>query len=290
MSVRRHVRMRREYLYRKSLEGTERTIYERKRKIKEALDSGKPIPTELQADEPALRAELERDDDYTLAPKSRIDDEYANAGVQDPKVCVTTSRDPSSRLKMFVKELKLVFPNSQRINRGGYKVEELVEACRSNDFTDIVIVQEHRGEPDGLVVCHLPYGPTVRFSMSNVVMRHDIEGRATVSEVFPHLVFHEFNSQLGDRVKNALKFLFPVPKLESKRVMSFVNEKDFISFRHHVYRKVDGKEDQIELTEVGPRFELQPFEIRLGTIDRPEAEVEWTLRSFTNTAKKKRLL
>lgn len=41
------------------------------------------------------------------------------AGEEDPKIIVTTSRDPSSRLTAFAKELKLVFPNAQRINRGG---------------------------------------------------------------------------------------------------------------------------------------------------------------------------
>lgn len=34
---------------------------------------------------------------------SNIDDEYKWAGVEDPKVLVTSSRDPSSRLKMFTK-------------------------------------------------------------------------------------------------------------------------------------------------------------------------------------------
>lgn len=32
-----------------------------------------------------------------------MDDEYKWAGVEDPKVMVTTSRDPSARLKMFAK-------------------------------------------------------------------------------------------------------------------------------------------------------------------------------------------
>lgn len=65
---------------------------------------------------------MELEDDETAKPKSSIDDEYAQAGVMDPKVCVTTSRDPSSRLKQFAKELKLVVPNAQRINRGNHKV------------------------------------------------------------------------------------------------------------------------------------------------------------------------
>lgn len=38
-----------------------------------------------------------------IGVSSHVDDEYKWAGVEDPKVMVTTSRDPSSRLKMFVK-------------------------------------------------------------------------------------------------------------------------------------------------------------------------------------------
>ena len=52
-------------------------------------------------------------------PRTHIDDEYAHAAEREPKALITTSRDPSSRLVQFAKELKLVFPNSQRINRGG---------------------------------------------------------------------------------------------------------------------------------------------------------------------------
>jgi len=32
-----------------------------------------------------------------------VDDEYKWAGVEDPKLMVTTSRDPSSKLKQFAK-------------------------------------------------------------------------------------------------------------------------------------------------------------------------------------------
>ncbi len=135
-------------------------------------------------------------------PQSHIDDEYDPSGLLEPKVCVTTSRDPSSRLKQFakvpvavnvpiilltlglqfvpmlafafcvLKEARLLFPNSQRVNRGSHKTEEvrgasprslqlqqcvpavflqLVAACRSNGFTDIIVVHETRGEP-GLCV------------------------------------------------------------------------------------------------------------------------------------------
>jgi U3 small nucleolar ribonucleoprotein protein IMP4 len=41
MAMRRNVRLRREYLYRKSLEGKEKAIYDRKQKVKEAIREGK---------------------------------------------------------------------------------------------------------------------------------------------------------------------------------------------------------------------------------------------------------
>ncbi len=173
----------------------------------------------------------------------------------DPKICITTSREPSSRLKEFAKELRFTFPNAQKINRGGYKIDELVAACRAADFTDIILIQEHRGEPTGLIVSHLPFGPTASFSLVNCVLRHDIENRGTISEVFPHLLFNNFSTKLGERVKSILRFLFPVPKPDSKRVITFSNESDFISFRHHTYEKPGHKD--VELKEIGPRFEMQ---------------------------------
>ena len=154
--LRRNARLRKEYLYRKSLEGKEAEQYEKKRKIRKALEEGKPIPTEVRQEEATLRREIALEDDNTAVPRTHIDDEYANAGAIAPKVLITTSRDPSSRLAQFAKELKLVFPNSQRLNRGGLVVKDLVESARAHEFTDIVVVHEHRGEPDGMVVCHLP--------------------------------------------------------------------------------------------------------------------------------------
>lgn len=116
--------------------------------------------------------------------KDTRDDEYRLAGVEDPKIMVTTARDPSSRLKRFTKEVRLLFPGAQRLNRGNMVLGEMVQVCRANEVSDLVIVHEHRGEPDGLIVSHMPYGPTAYFSLSNVVMRHDIPEAGTMSEAF----------------------------------------------------------------------------------------------------------
>ncbi|XP_076102144.1 U3 small nucleolar ribonucleoprotein IMP4-like [Mytilus galloprovincialis] len=288
--LKRQARLRREYIYRKSIEDRERTILEKKQKLKNALDDNKQIPTDLQNDAVDLQKTLDWDDKGADGLTTHIDDEYKWAGVEDPKIMVTTSRDPSSKLKQFAKEMKLIFPNSQRINRGNYEIKQIIEACRANDVTDLVILHEHRGVPDGLVVCHLPYGPTAYFTLSNVIMRHDIPDVGTMSEAYPHLIFNKLTTRLGRRVMNILKYLFPVPKEESKRVMTFANEDDFISYRHHVYKKSEEGKD-IELSEVGPRFEMQLYQIILGTIDtKDSADVEWVYRPYMNTAKKRKFL
>ncbi|KAJ2136778.1 snoRNA-binding rRNA-processing protein imp4 [Coemansia sp. RSA 678] len=285
--LRRQARLRREYLYKKSLESQERQTYEKKQKLKDALREGRPIPTELQNEAEELNQALKFDEAQTTF-ESTQDDEYARAGIYDPKIVVTTSRDPSSRLQQFSKEMRLVVPNSQRINRGNYVIREIVETCKANEVTDLIIVHETRGQPDGLIISHFPYGPTVHFTLYNVVLRHDIKDQGNVSEAYPHLIFENFGSHLGNRIKSVLKYLFPVPKTDSKRVMTFSNDSDFISFRHHVYAK--SAHNEVQLAEVGPRFEMRPYEIRLGTVDMPDADKEWALRTYQRTARKRNVL
>lgn len=65
-----------------------------------------------------------------------------------------------------------------------------------------------------------------------------------MSLAHPHLVFHNLDTRLGQRVTSILKFLFPVPTGNDEgghRVVTFFNENDFISFRHHHATKVDHK-------------------------------------------------
>nr|WCZ58511.1 U3 small nucleolar ribonucleoprotein IMP4 [Andalucia godoyi] len=295
---RRLVRQRKEYLYKKQQEQEHRSLLEKKTKLKSALENSRPIPSELKKEERSLRRLIRLDDpdqennseSLLNAGKrsvSKLDDEYALAGIEDPRVLITTCRDPSSRLQQFAKEVRLLFPNAQRINRGNYVVKELMDDCRSRNISDLVILHEHRGEPDGLIVCHMPFGPTAFFSMSNVVMRHDIPDVGPVSEQFPHLIFNGFSTPLGQRVTTILKSLFPVPKTEASRVVTFANQEDVITFRHHLYEQ-EGK--GIKLKEMGPRFDIRLYQIRLGTLEMQHAQVEWVLRPYMNTAKKRKAL
>ena len=76
---------------------------ESKEKVKRSLDENKEIETHLRKGALALNAASEWDDEGGEQVTSHEDDEYRWAGVEDPKIVITTSRDPSSRLKMFAK-------------------------------------------------------------------------------------------------------------------------------------------------------------------------------------------
>jgi U3 small nucleolar ribonucleoprotein protein IMP4 len=58
--------------------------------------------------------------------------------------------------------------------------------------------------------------------------------------------------------------------------MSFFAREDFISFRHHNYKKET--HEKVDLYEVGPRFEMRPFMIKLGTLIDKNATIEWSLK------------
>ncbi|KAF4350003.1 hypothetical protein F8388_017581 [Cannabis sativa] len=293
--LRRNIRLRREYLYRKSLEGKARILYEKKLKIKEIQEEGKQVPTELRNEEAALRHEIDLEDESTagmvlvivllfekkLAHIPSYADTWGWVMASD-KPFVLNADELDIRIEQKIKgenryfdgktftsastlskaELSLVFPNSLRTNRGGQVISEMIESCRRRDFTDVILVHEHRGVPDGLIISHLPYGPTAYFQLLNVV---------------------------GERAANILKHLFPSPKPETKRIITFANESDYISFRHHIYERQAGPKS-VELKEIGPRFELRLFQIKLGTVDQSEAEIEWVIRPYMNTSKKRKFL
>lgn len=218
------------------------------------------------------------------------------SGVMDPRVVVTTARDPSSKMTAFSKEMRLLFPTSIRLNRGNAVLPDLVSAAQKSGQTDIIMLSEHRGTPTAMTVSHFPHGPTASFTLHNVVMRHEIPEalRGTVSEAYPHLIFEGFSTKLGKRVVRILQHLFPPrdhftsrAKLSS-RVIIFANRDDWIEMRHYVY--VQTSKENVELSEVGPRLTMRLFEIRRGTLEDKEAHAEWQLRQYTRTAKKKTFL
>lgn len=271
-------------------------IASKRRQLRDSLAKGKPLDPSVAADD-SLRRDFRYDESRasrTAEEELALDDEYAHlSGVVDPRILVSTSRNPSTRLSAFSKEVRLLLPTAIRLNRGNYVLPNLVASAQSNGLTDVVLLHEHRGTPTALTISHMPHGPTASFSLHNVVLRHDIPNAAagTVSESYPHLIFDGFSTKLGERVCQILKHLFPPresitssTKLGS-RVVTFKNVEDSIEVRHHVFVRTGRA--SVELAEVGPRMTMRLFEIRQGTLENKDGDVEWHLNQYTRTSRKK---
>lgn len=292
--IRRQARERRDYLHRRALQLRNASIAEKRSLLKKSLATGKPLDPSV-ANDKSMRNDYKYDeslDNETAEAQASLDDEYSLlSGLSDPRPLITTSRNPSTRLATFSKELRLLLPTSIRLNRGTTILPNLISSAKAAQLTDIILLHEHRGTPTALTLSHLPHGPTAKFSLHNVMLRSDLpnSARGTVSESYPHLVFEGFSTKLGKRVVQILKHIFPPrdgPHKVGNRVVTFRNIEDSIEVRHHVFVQTGYRD--VELAEVGPRMTMRCFEIKGGTLEKDSGgEVEWALTQFTRTGRKK---
>ena len=98
--LRKNIRLRKEYLLKKQ---NNIKNLDKKFQVKKAIEENRAVPFALRGEEKELRHQLENDDDNTLIAKSHVDDEYEEAKYKDPKIMITTSRNPSNRLMNFQK-------------------------------------------------------------------------------------------------------------------------------------------------------------------------------------------
>ncbi|XP_022329870.2 ribosome production factor 1-like [Crassostrea virginica] len=252
---------------------------EKKRKRKEAESMGeeappKQVPKTIESmrvkDETMVTAE------DTEVMMDEAQDELASYFSREtlPKILITTCDRPCLRTNKFCKELKLVIPNSDIKYRRGLDLKKIIPQAKERDFTDIIVVNEDRKEPNGLVVTHLPDGPTLHFKLSSVRLTTEIKRVGEMSKHKPELILNNFNTRLGHSVGRVFASLFPHdPQFQGRRVVTFHNQRDFIFFRHHRYVFRNNK--RVGLKELGPRFTLKLRSLQKGTFDSKYGEYEW---------------
>merc|ERR1711997_1004879 len=117
----------------------------------------------------------------------------------------------------------------------GSSVKKMVKDSIQNGYTDIVVINEDNRSPNGLLISHLPDGPTAHFKLSNIKITKDI--RRSWREITAHrpeVILNNFTTRLGLGVARMMAALFHYqPQFTGKRVVTFHNQRDYIFFRHH---------------------------------------------------------
>lgn len=72
-----------------------------------------------------------------------------------------------------------VLPAAQFYKRAGFPLKKIIEYAARRDYSDVLVVNEDRKSVNGLLVVHLPAGPSVHFKLSKLVLGADIPVRLT---------------------------------------------------------------------------------------------------------------
>lgn len=94
-----------------------------------------------------------------------------------PKVLITSSNRPSLKSHLFMRELSKCIPNSQIKLRNGSDLKKVIPSAGSRGYTAVIVVNEDRKVPNGLLIVNLPEGPSAYFKVSSFKRGYDIRVR-----------------------------------------------------------------------------------------------------------------
>uniref|UniRef100_A0A034WFZ9 Putative ribosome production factor 1 n=1 Tax=Bactrocera dorsalis TaxID=27457 RepID=A0A034WFZ9_BACDO len=219
------------------------------------------------SDNEELRRELQMDDFSSYFDRS-----------YEPKVLITFADNPVTKTRKFGLELSRIFPNALVKIRNRSSVKNICKSAIREEYTDVVIVNEDRRKPNGLLVIHLPNGPTAHFKLSNVQLTSDIKrDHKEITKHRPEVILTNFTTRLGLTVGRMLGALFHHdPEFKGRRAVTFHNQRDYIFFRHHRYEFTkEGK--RVNLREMGPRFTLKLRSLQEGLFDSKTGDYSWII-------------
>ncbi|KAM6938833.1 ribosome production factor 1 [Lycodopsis pacificus] len=199
-------------------------------------------------------------------------------GLTNPKVLITTSDRPRGRTVRFCKQLATVIPDAHVYYRRGLALKRIIPQCVARNFTYLMVINEDRKVPNGLVLCHLPDGPTAHFKISNARLRKEMKRRGKEPTLHsPEVILNNFTTRLGHSIGRMFAALFPQdPHFVGRQVATFHNQRDFVFFRFHRY--IFKNEKKVGIQELGPRFTLKLRSLQKGTFDSKFGEYEWVLK------------
>ena len=115
-------------------------------------------------------------DDKEVAQDDKTDEFSMNfCSSPSPKVLITSSNRPSLKSHLFMRDLSKCIPNSCIRLRRGIDVKKLLPVAARRGYSAVVVVNEDRKIPDGLLMVHLPEGPSMHFKVTSFTRGYDIK-------------------------------------------------------------------------------------------------------------------
>lgn len=255
--------------------------HERKKQIKKAIAAGenvqKQVPRTLENTREPDETMVNPEDEEIILDQDNDELSGYFKNEAPPKVLITCSENPHTWTIRFCRQLKMLIQDSIFLYRRHSSIKKLVKEAHSRGFTNLVVVTEDRRHPTGMLVIHLPEGPTAFFRISSVKYCKKIKNRTECTNHRPEIVLNNFKTRLGLSVGRLFSSLFQYnPEFHGRRVVTFHNQRDYIFVRHHRYEFKN--ESKVALQEIGPRFTLRLRSLQKNTFDTKFGEYEWILK------------
>lgn len=156
--------------------------------------------------------------------------------LKDSKIFVTTGLKPCGDTFKFLKEVREAFPNCFYYPRKDFNINTICKLASKREYTHVMVIRERLKKPYELYMICLPIGPTLVFKLTNVKLRKKLRNHGVPTGHHPQLILKNFNTSVGRRVARFMGSMFPQnPMFKARTVVSFLNMRDFIFFRHHRY-------------------------------------------------------
>lgn len=285
INVRNKLRRQRLFAALKNEQNKARHKARRERARKEEEDP--TLKQERLAENVTQTIESKRVYDETVGVEQEGSDEFSSyfdaTEGRTPKILLTTSKNAHKEAYEFCQVLVEVLPNVTFVKRKNqFEIRDMAKMCTKRDFTDLIVVNEHKKIVNGVTFVHLPEGPTLYFSISSLRYPEAIPNVGVPTPHVPELILNNFSTRLGQTVGRFFQALFPHrPEFEGRQVVTLHNQRDFIYFRRHRYTFKD--ENKAGLKELGPQFTLRLRRLQKGI----KGDIEWEHQPGMDKDKKK---
>jgi len=215
------------------------------------------------------------DDPYLLADATYIQSDPKWRNKQ--RALIFSSRGIGSHGRHLMEDLRRLLPHSEPKFEKKMELSHINEICELKSCNNCIYFEARRNNLF-MYAAKMPHGPTMKFEVLNIHTLGEIKMSGNcllhsrpilsfdiVFESEPHLrLVKEYFTHIFGTARN-----HPKSKPFHDHVMSFHYEDKKIWFRHYQISPITGddqdKPDKQELTEIGPRFVLDPIRIMDGS-------------------------
>mmetsp|Transcript_30350 Transcript_30350/g.59291 ORF Transcript_30350/g.59291 Transcript_30350/m.59291 type:complete len:195 (+) Transcript_30350:2091-2675(+) len=182
-------------------------------------------------------------------------------GRENIKTGIITSKNPSKKILLLIKDLLYIMPHSIFFKKKINKLRDIISYLKMHKYTNFLFIKEEKKGSIFIWQIQIQIKITVIYKIIYFIPKKNILNNCSRSCHSPEIIFKNFKGNLGKSLCFLLKSLFSdYPNFKGRQTFSFFFRRNLIFFRFHRYIFSSSSND-VKLQEIGPRFTLHFYKI-----------------------------